>query len=296
MIKQKENINDFIDKYINSNYIVPSINILKNQINRLPNYILNEKDINLENIGNISSRLKQIKLINFFNLLEIAVSINFIPIGDIKQLYKFDDTIRIVEEVNLKFYNSSILVNTFRERIKNNLKSGINFNKSNERYFLKFLSIIELINNDDDVAVFLWLLDQGSINNFRINDIFQDRLIMIEKEKESIPIQFINGFYKYMMYLIHQKNLLLELKNKHKLASLFWKYNSYWYLNENFNYSTFLFDFSQKLREATENFPQIDEAISFKVKTLKELNDFDESMNLLYSDTYLDGYFSTDYS
>ncbi|MHA3788364.1 hypothetical protein ACX0HA_09165 [Flavobacterium hauense] len=118
-----------------------------------------------------------------------------------------------------------------------------NNESGSDKTFEHFIILINSRMNDEDIDLFLWLLDDGyTYNATTKNFLTLKELIWSIKNKENFkeiydtPLESnyllksaIRGFAKFISYLDEYSNLLKENENNPTLQSAFWHMESYWF-------------------------------------------------------------------
>lgn len=107
----------------------------------------------------------------------------------------------------------------------------------NQLIFEQFLLIKNSIEDDNDVYQFLWFLDDGHTNGYRLKDFREILKSREEKNKllddnpNSILNKTLRGYVKYLQFLSEYAQLLRRSNHYKLLQSAFWHFQSYWFKN-----------------------------------------------------------------
>jgi hypothetical protein len=104
------------------------------------------------------------------------------------------------------------------------------------RLFLSFLELNDSIEDDDDISVFLWLLDDMSWGFTSLEDLNgvvadpkQFGKCLARESGDSILDRAANGLRKYFVFCVGLNQLLGQAGGIPVIASAFWHYHSYWF-------------------------------------------------------------------
>jgi hypothetical protein len=180
------------------------------------------------------------QLLSFYSLLEIALLISFVPEVDAG----VDFWRRIRRNLSMdavrEYYESKyplLLPVLLRKRIDGDLLLKVDGSEI-ARLFLDFLSLEDRFRQDQDVQIFLRLVDDFTVREIRFDDLLdlvgrQDEFlgrILKSPEERDVLDQGVSGFRRYVDFL----GALVELLDSARIYPVFqsalWQYYCYWFV------------------------------------------------------------------
>jgi len=186
-------------------------------------------------------------LLSFYGVVEVASCIDFVP-SVLPQAFQ-EEALRVLSEPAVRRYyewNYPLpIVNRFRERllgwtIARDRSGGVD----KISLFYRFLSLLEMIESDDRVTAFLWLLDSGEEGGYEIDDV----LYVLSSPKRFISStsrspqrqtkldKAVIGFSRFLNICVEYYNLLRDAAEVPVFAESIWAHQAYWFyrLHEDF--------------------------------------------------------------
>lgn len=177
------------------------------------------------------------ELIGYYNFLLIAVFAGFIP-------RKFNNDLR--QEIN-KIMSYEAVVEYYRinypyklagytcEFSLNEMEYNGETNEESLRIFNEYISLNRFLKNDDDVDVFLAMLDYVSYGEYDISDVikslksFEKLSQIITSKDKSALAQGVWGFIKYTSFISQLRTLMESADDFPILQSAIWLYHEYYF-------------------------------------------------------------------
>ncbi|MBL0341250.1 MAG: hypothetical protein IPP71_10130 [Bacteroidetes bacterium] len=240
---EKSNLVEIQDRYLLGSNALEGMLILDNYIEQSKDKELKkllrplvEDDI----ISNSETQKRDAidSLLQYFSILEIAIMIGFIPerlpqdmVSEIMK-YLNDKHVRNYYLIHYPIILPQMLHTRLAEKLKNEIEypSEIIF-----LHFMEFLSLSNILDEDEDVETFLWFLDDGSIDDFTIEDLWSTlnnskKLIKALKSSQNTSLNdAIRGYFKFIDFMRSFDSFLQKLHDYKEFQSAVWLYHMYWF-------------------------------------------------------------------
>ncbi|SNR40693.1 hypothetical protein [Flavobacterium sp. ov086] len=177
------------------------------------------------------------ELIGYYNLLLLAVFAGFMPRKFNNHLTQ--EIIKIMSDEAVKIYYEEHypykLAEYTREFAFNKMEYNGETNEDSLRIFNDYISLNRFLKNDDDIDVFLGMLDYVSYGNYDISHVieslksFEKLSKIIISENKSILAQGVWGFIKYTSFISQLKIVMESANDFPVLQSAIWLYHEYYF-------------------------------------------------------------------
>jgi hypothetical protein len=181
------------------------------------------------------------QLLSFYSVLEIASLISFVPevdgTGDFWGRIHRNLSMAAVREYYERKYPLLLPV-LLRKRIEGDLLLKVDGSEQLTPRFLEFLSLDDRLRQDQDVRIFLRLVDDFTVKGVRFGDLlevvgrqgeFLDRILR-PPGKRDILDDSISGFRRYVEFLGTLVEMLDSVQFSPVFQSALWQYYCYWFV------------------------------------------------------------------
>lgn len=189
-------------------------------------------------------------LLEYFSMMCLAWITGYLKKEDIEELRK--ECLNYLGEAAIYRYYSEhyilLLPQLLYHSLRDNIDLSIDSGSGAVDEFLEFHQLNQTIDNDD-TNQFLWFLDGGRNDGFRLKDI-RDVLrnpdavfdMLQEENKDDALHECVRGFFDYLQFA-DQLDLFLRKTSNPLHRSAYWYYHEYWFSK-----------IGKKLMDAVENF------------------------------------------
>ena len=195
----------------------------------------------VEDVSEIYLRESIDQLLSFYSLLEIASLISFVPEVDSKGAFWRRIHDNLSTTAVRQYYERKyplLLPVLLRKRIESNLLLKVEDSERLTPRFLEFLSLDDRLRQDQDVRIFLRLVDDFTVKGVRFGDLlevvgrqeeFLDRILRPPGKRDLLD-DSISGFRHYVEFLGKLVELLDSVQFSPIFQSALWQYYCYWFV------------------------------------------------------------------
>lgn len=177
------------------------------------------------------------ELIGYYNLLLLAVFAGFMPRkfnNDLMQEINKIMSDEAVMEYYKIHYPYKLAEYTWKFSF-NKMEYNGETNKDSLRIFNEYISLNRSLKNDEDIDVFLGMLDYVSYGSYSISDVieslksFEKLSEIITSKNKSVLARGVWGFIKYTSFISQLKTVMESANDFPVLRSAIWLYHEYYF-------------------------------------------------------------------